>query len=208
MVEYRYNNVTVNGNPLRNATLHDYHYRQAVRTGLAGFATITRNWHFINIQFSNGGTINPAITQANAISMIEGFVQDQSSLEIALVQLESLPTTFPSTAQFRSRSVTEFRSLGQVLIQTYSFTPMNGFAIDRSRTTINGVVIPDSDYAADGSVSVERNENNVQPWQVDFTRTYTNIASVGSTVAAESGLYAYRNGWQEVMLNPTPITLP
>ena len=83
--------------------------------------------------------VNPRLTEANAVSMIEGYIQDQCTLEIALVQGESLPTDFATTAQFGSISPTLSGALGSLQEQTtYQFTPMNGFSLNTTRTTIGG----------------------------------------------------------------------
>ena len=92
--ETRYGNVSVTTagatTLMVGATLHDYHYRLQTTSAVGG--RVLRDVHFYNIQFSNApGTINPAVTGTNVIDMIEGFIQDSSTLEIALTSGESTP---------------------------------------------------------------------------------------------------------------------
>ena len=215
--EARYGNVTVNFNSsfptIVGAFLYDYHYR--VHTSNFGGGSILADVHYISIDVGEGSPVNPRLTEANAVSMIEGYIQDQSTLEIALVQGESLPTDFNTTAQFGSISPNLSGMLGSMQEQsTYQFTPMNGFALNTTRTTIGGattiarIIGPDGTIdtspqpiISDGVVNIIVN-NTATTWAAEFTRSYPNVPSASTTPDASAGQYFHQGSWRSIPNTP------
>ena len=154
--------------------------------------------------------------------MIEGFIQDSSTLEIALTTGESTPLTFPSTGAFLDRTVTLRGNFFSREETTYRFIPMNGFTLDPATTMINGATtitrVIQSDgsvdttatvpiIGADGSVNLLINDQ-VRSWAVDFTRNFPRVPTDPTAVPeAAAGQYLYHGGWRPFTNSQTHPTL-
>ena len=79
-----------------------------------GGGTILAEVHYISIDLGGGAVVNPRLTEANAISEIERLIQDDSTLDIQLVQGSALPIQFPTTSNFTSRNLTLRGMLGSL----------------------------------------------------------------------------------------------
>ena len=218
--ENRYGNVTVNltDNPtVVGALLYDYYYR--VHTTNIGGGSILAEVHYIAIDLGGGAVVNPLLTEANAISEIERLIQDQSALDIQLVQGSALPIQFPTTSNFTSRNLTLRGMLGTLQEQsTYQFTPMNGFALNTTRTTIGGattvarIIGPDGTIdtspqpiITDGVVNIVVNAAATN-WAAEFTRSYPNVPSASTTPDASAGQYFHQGSWRAITSTPVSFT--
>ena len=195
--EVQYRDVTTvapgGGNRLTlvDATLHDFHYQQVTRNR-AGSAII-QNLHYIVIRTPTGD-INPYPAANSAITAIEGYIQDNSTLWIDLIQGSATPIDFTSTAQLPTGSYDVMGDLGTRREETtYQFFPYNGFAI--TQATINAVTItPD----ASGNVDIVQNDD-VRPWSVTFSRSFDGVPSSPTTPNFVPGLFIRQDGsWNRV----------
>ena len=133
-VRYSLTDVSIDGGTTRSqlngAFVYDYTYR--LQTTSAVGARIVREVHYFVMQFANGGTIGTLLTEANAITTIEGFIQDSSSLAFALTSGSATPTEFPSTSAFTATTIRATFASGFFTDYRYRFIPMNDFTIDTS----------------------------------------------------------------------------
>ena len=184
-------------------------------------ARIVTDVHYIAIDLGDGNSINTLLTDANAVSTIETAIRDATTTEINLVQGESLPTTFTSTADYQSRNLQERGVFSQREETTYRLIPMNGFSLDATNTTINGATtitrVIGSDgtvdttttvpiIGTDGSVNLLINDQ-VRSWQVDFIRAFPRVPTdPTATPEAAAGQYLYHGGWRP-FTTTSPVTL-
>ena len=138
------------------------------------------------------------LTEANAITTIEGLIQDSSSLAFALTSGSATPTEFPSTSAFTSTTVRATFASGFFTDYRYRFIPMNGFTIDTTttRTNVGGAAVT---LEADGSVNDFRPESNIMPWAVRFRRTFTNVPSPSGVIPLfTNGPHVFQTDWQRL----------
>ena len=199
-VRYSLTDVSIDGGTTRSqlngAFVHDYTYR--LQTTSAVGARIVREVHYFVMQFANGGAIGTLLTEANAITTMEGLIQDSSSLAFALTSGSATPTEFPSTSAFTSTTVRATFASGFFTDYRYRFIPMNGFTIDTTttRTNIGGAAVT---LEADGSVNDFRPASNIMAWNVRFRRTFTNVPSPsGVTPLFTNGPHVFQTTWQRL----------
>ena len=198
-VRYSLTDVSTDGGTTRSqltgAFIHDYTYRLQTTSPVG--SVIVTEVHYYVITFANGGSIGTLLTEANAVTSIEGFIQDSSSLPFALTTGSATPTEFPTTSAFTAITIRATFASGFFTDHRYRFIPMNDFAIDTNvtNTNIGGTAVT---LEADGSVNNFQPASSIMPWAVRFTRTFAQVPPMGTMPTFVNGPHVFQTTWRRL----------